>query len=410
MKNLFLCILFFTVGCTLHEKEIPEHIKGLDNLAVYSAKAEPTATLEMVREATYAASDKFLLEWYENISGYSWFAGIEISDSGRVFIADLRASKIHVFEPDGRYITNMGGDGYGPGEFSGITDTELVSGKLYVFDFMQFRTAVFSADSLKVIETKTVPPPTNQEEFDEISGWIRTAPILRSDGTYLAGFREQMMDTRVESATYNLNKDRPVKYYFMNRGSKITSDKIFGVKKRREILVAEVGKRHLFNYRPLPFLGKSLITISDENYIFTTWTDDFLIKAYGPDGQYLGAIYYPFEKKTVNREEIASLFDKNNGEDARNYDLVQNADLPETWPAIHSMIADDQNRLWVATNNAGEEGREWWVIQNTGELITSFHWPANRSIKAVKDGYAYALETDEETGLQKIVKYEVKMN
>ncbi len=411
MKNILaFCTIIFFMGCSSQKADIPEHIKKTENLKVYSADAESNASIEMVREATFEAPGEFLLEWYENISGYSWFAGIEIDDSGRVFIADLRALKIHVFEPDGKYITSMGGEGNGPGEFSGITDTEMVSGKLYVFDFMQFRTTIFSADSLEVIESGSVRPPANQEEFDEISGWIRTVPFLRSDGTYLAGFIEQMMDARVESPRYNLNKDRPVKYYFMDGESKITSDEIFGVNKEREILVAQVGDRHLFNYVPLSFLGRMVITISDDNHTYTTWTDDFLIKIYGPDGHYQRAIYYPVQKKVVSREEILSIFDEDDREDARNYDLVQHAELPKTWPAIHSMIADDNNLLWVSTIVAEDGVREWWVLEDTGDMVGKFRWPDNRSIKAVKNGYAYVLETDKETGQQNIVQYRIDMD
>lgn len=409
MKNLFFVVLLLVIGCTNQKEELAEHIKGTENLKVYSTDATPIASIEMVREATFEAPGKFSLEWYENISGYSWFAGIEIDDSGRVFIADSRAKKIHIFDPDGKYITSMGGEGNGPGEFSGITDTEMVAGKLHVFDFRQFRTTIFSADSLKVIESGRVRPPVNQEEFDEISDWLRIPVFLRSDGTYLAGFREQMMDARVESPTYNLNKDRPVKYYFMDGESKLISDEIFTIKKRREILIAEVGERHLFNRVSLPFLGRMVITISDNNHIYTTWTDDFLIKVYGPDGSYQRAIYYPVQKKVVSREEIVSLFDEDDRQDARNYDLVQHAGLPETWPAVHSMIADDNNRLWVYTIVAEDEIREWWVMEDTGELITKFSWPDTRSIEAVKDGYAYSLETDKKTGQQTIVKYRIEM-
>lgn len=398
------------IGCTAQKADIPKYIKETKKLNVYSAEAEPKASIEMVRETTFEAPGKFSLEWYENISGYSWFAGIEIDDSGRVFIADLRALKIHVFEPDGNYITSMGGEGNGPGEYYGITDTKMVSNKLHVFDYMAFRTTVYVPDSLQVIKSGTVRPPVNQEEFDEINGWIRTVPFLRSDGTYLAGFMEQMMDARVESPKYNLNKDRPVKYYFMDGESKITSDEIFEVKKKREILVTEVRGRHLFNYTHLPFLGRSLITISNDNHIYITWTDDFLIKVYGPDGSYQRAIYYPVQKKAVSREEIVSLFDEDNREDARNYDLVQHANLPKTWPAIHSVIADDNNRLWVSTIVAEDGIREWLVLENTGELITKFTWPDNRSVEAVKDGYAYSRETDKKTGQQKVVKYQIAIN
>ncbi|MGD8747666.1 MAG: hypothetical protein PVI44_04310 [Balneolaceae bacterium] len=213
-------------------------------------------------------------------------------------------------------------------------------------------------------------------------------------------------DARVGSPTYNLNQDRPIKYYFMNRERRIISDEIFELKDFGD-LVADVSGQHLHNLVPLPFLGQSLIAISDNDYIYTTWTEDFLIKVYDPDGNYLRAFYYPFRNNPLSRDEVVSLIDKKN--DKYDRDLVEHAKMPQKWPAIRSMFADGQNQLWVSTivNKAGV--REWWILKNTGELIAKFNWPDNRSIKAVKDGFAYALVTDSETGQQKLVKYRVEM-
>ncbi len=409
MKKFWIGILFLLVGCSSQKADIPEHIKGTENLKVFSADAEPSASIELAREATYMAPDRFSLEWFdETVSSYSWFGSIEIDNSGRVFIADDKATKIHVFDPDGNYLQSIGGKGRGPGEFQSITDTQVGvrENELYVFDLREFRTTTYSLDSLQVIKSESVKPPVNQDDFDEISGWRRAAPMLRSNGTYLAGFMEQKMNANVGSPKYNLDKDRPRKYYLMNRESKLVSDKIFEIHKAREILTTQIGKRPLFNIRPMPFLGRTIIRVSNDNHIYTTWTDDFLIKVYSPDGTYQRAIYYPFPKKPISKEQLITLFDK----DDRNRKLVENAELPKNWPVIRSMTVDDQNRLWVSTIVEEDGVRQWWVLENTGELVAKFRWPDNRSIKAVKNGNAYAVVTDQDTGQQKIVKYRVKVD
>lgn len=406
MKNLWIGILLVLIGCTSQNVDIPEHIKDTKNLKAYSANAEPAASIELTREATFKAPEKFYLEWYDDtITFYSWFAGIEIDDSGRVYIADNTAKKIHVFNSAGNHLVSKGEEGRGPGEFYGITDTEMVQDRLYVFDYMGFRTTIFSLDPFGVAEAGTVRPPVNQDEVEAISGWRRAVPLLRSDGSYLAGFIEQLPDARVGSPSYNLDEDRPIRYYFMSQESKIISDKILQPSKGHIVLTAQVDGRHVSNIRPFPFMGRSVIKISDSNHIYSTWTDDFLIKIYGPDGNYQRAIYYPVQKKSINRKEIVSLFH----EDDYYHDLVKHAELPTTWPAIYSMVIDDHDRLWVSTIVEEKDARQWWVLKNTGRLVAKFRWPENRTIKAVKDGHAYALETNQETGQQKMVKYEVEM-
>ena len=60
--------------------------------------------------------------------------------------------------------------------------------------------------------------------------------------------------------------------------------------------------------------------------------------------------------------------------------LLQSMELPETWPAVSTMYADRQNRLWVSTftENSGE--RRWFLFDEPGNLIGTFIWPANRTV------------------------------
>ncbi|WP_170864225.1 6-bladed beta-propeller [Fodinibius roseus] len=362
--------------------------------------------MEFVHDVTFEVPENISRNWFKRFPGYNWLAGIEIDDSGRVFIADHSFKMIHVFDSEGSYVTSLGREGNGPGEYQSITDTEIFSQKLHVFDWMKFRTTTYSLDSLKDIETEDVRPPVNMGEIDKITGWFTIRPLLRSEGTYLAGFIEDWPNANVGSPKYNLGQDRPMKFFFMDNESYIFSDEIFELKKGREDLVAQVGDRHLFNLRTYPFLARSLITISNDNHIYTTWTKNFLIKVYGPDGAYLRAFYHPYQRKILRREEVLPLFDGNDEWGMR--DLVQHAELPETWPAIKSIITDDKNRLWVS-KIVSDDVYEWWVLQDTGELVAKFRWPENRSIEAVKNGYAYSHEADEETGIQKILRYRIEM-
>jgi len=90
--------------------------------------------------------------------------------------------------------------------------------------------------------------------------------------------------------------------------------------------------------------------------------------------------------------------------------MIREADnLPESWPALNDLLIDDENRLWVSTIVEDFEIFEWWVLEETGELITRFKWPRDEPIEVVKNGYMYTLETDEDTGLQQVVRYRIEM-
>jgi len=137
-------------------------------------------------------------------------------------------------------------------------------------------------------------------------------------------------------------------------------------------------------------------------------SEEFLIKMFAYNGDYIRAFYIPLEKKTLTRDELLNMYG-DVGKATQN--LLQNAELPETWPALGDILMDDQNRLWVSTIPESDNlTYEWFVLQDTGDLLVKFRWPGNRSIEKIKNGYLYARETDESTSIQTIVKYRIEMN
>jgi hypothetical protein len=137
--------------------------------------------------------------------------------------------------------------------------------------------------------------------------------------------------------------------------------------------------------------------------------DHFLVKTYSPTGDYQSAFFYPFRKIPLTRESAdeAGVSDRRRVS-GREISLMDTVELPETWPVLTDMKVDDQDRLWIATTVEDMSIYEWWVLEKTGEMITRFEWPRNEPIEVVKNGYMYTRETDEETGLQRIVRYGIE--
>ena len=85
-------------------------------------------------------------------------------------------------------------------------------------------------------------------------------------------------------------------------------------------------------------------------------------------------------------------------------------DLPSNWPVIRSFIIDDKYNIWVATTVENMNVYEWWLLEPSGELITTFDWSRDEPIEAIKNGKMYTRQTDEETGLEQVVRYNVEIN
>lgn len=78
--------------------------------------------------------------------------------------------------------------------------------------------------------------------------------------------------------------------------------------------------------------------------------------------------------------------------------------------ALNDLLIDNQSRLWISTIVEDFEVYEWWVLKETGELLGQFTLPRNEAIEKIIDGHVYTRETDQETELQRIVRYRVQID
>lgn len=191
-------------------------------------------------------------------------------------------------------------------------------------------------------------------------------------------------------------------FYLMDEEGEITSGPILSMPASNELMVPAPGRPAVG--MPFGFLGHARYALSKNNHIFRVWTDDFLFKEFRPDGEFLRAFYYPVEGAPLTPEAAFGYQDNPVIREGK-----RNVNFPDTWPVVGDFLIDDEDRIWVSTNGE-EEGYKWWVLEGGGELIARFEWPGDKSIEVVKNGYMYARETDEETGLQKMNRYRFEWN
>lgn len=404
LSGRYVLLIFITLGCTIQEaSEVPENIKSLENLTTYSASIyniQPSMEIDLEREVSFDNSDS---AFFGAIGG-----DIVVDERGRVLIADYQRHGIHIFQTNGEYISFIGGEGSGPGEFRSVSSMRIISNTLYVYDGRMMRMTEINLDSLGHFDIKKISPPS-RESIEKLTGLSRTGIgkiLTRKDGLLLIEFYPLTI-VSPSLPGYNLEDKRHSRYYFMNYGGKILSEKLFSLR-NRVLIPARVDNGRRFNAGyAYEFLGKPLMAVSDDSHIYTAWTEDFLVRIYGPDGGYQRAFYYPYDRKRLERQEaIKNVMDLGGGDYYLGW--VQNIDLPETWPALSYMIVDDENRLWISTVAEDYKLFDWWVLDDHGRLQASFTWPRNRIIELVKKSYLYAREIDGSGGTS-IVRFRIKM-
>lgn len=414
-----LLIILFWLGCSNQQTaDLPEHIRNLENVTIYSKDAEPAHSIRFERETIFDFNKEDSDPYIGSMENFA------VDDKNRVFV--YSRNNIYVINPDGSYLTAMGGEGRGPGEFHRFANVKLRIGlnRLFAYDEIQQRINVYSMQTLSSSPSKTIlMDPDQWRDIEELKR-SKSRPIshfyIRSDSTLMLAFRQpfptgsglnDFLD--IPAGNPNPEVEKYKRYYRMNMGGQIISDKIFELK---DVNFYPGTVNRSFVNGTLPSTRSSLIAVSDKGKIFSAWTEEFLIKVHDSKGQYLRSFYYPFENSTLNPEKILNQSYTDPSPPVRQY--LEDADFPETWPALNIILLDDQNRLWVSTITDEEENYEWWILNEMGKLLAKFKWPGKKlfrhsdpnEIQLVKNGYLYVLKTDDETGLQQIVKYRIEMD
>lgn len=391
IKFLILNVLILGLvhaGCRqLDSREIPEEVRHIENLTYYPSDEEPLYNIELIRENAFGDTDNL---FFSNMSS------VVADDQDRVYISDFQENRVVVFQSDASFFTSFGQTGSGPGETLQAVSLFIRSDNLYVYDSAESRINVYSifSDSLAVPEYSHTVNITG-EVWNRVAEPRDLPPSLyavRSDGSFLIRAR-----TTPQVFRESREAQGSIHYHVLNPEDRTVSEAIFRQQMQRHIVTE-------WFTLPLPFFGKELMTMSSDDRIFSARSNLLLIKEYNPVGQYQRSSYYAFDNAPLYREDAINSL----GEIKQLQYAIQNIQIPDSWPALHALMTDDEERLWLATIVANKQIYEWWIVHSDGGLLARFDWPREKPIEFVKNGYLYTRETDQ-MDIESIVKYRIEM-
>lgn len=371
---------------------LPNHVDEPDNLVVYSPDAEPVKNIQIVQEVSFGDTDDVII---------GRLGRTTVDDQGRVYIADASQQVIHVFLPDGSYLTQIGREGSGPGEFRQISKMQVQSNQLFVHDANQHRIVVFSmsdtgenpADIARYSHNVNLSP----EHWRHVESLSRAHPnqfYVWDEHTFLIGFERMLsMD------------ERYVSYYLLDMNGSLVSDELLELRDANFYSQVMNETPHVFL---VPFTRKPVLAIGNGR-IHSAYSDEFLVRSHGAEGEYLGAFYYPKDVLNFERDKVMGQLSEFNQR------LLQNVTFPDTWPVLDKMFVDEENRFWIANVSDDEEHLSWWILDEEGLFLAEFSWPGYRmgryyqnrnpkDIEEIRNGSFYTRETDD-SGLERIVRY-----
>lgn len=393
---IVFCLLLASPSCTNSDSQEssssqPDYSGEIDNLTLISPEdgAVPDS-VRLTRETVFESNGEVYIEG--RISNFS------VDDLGRVYIAATQMGRlgIYVFEPDGEFITRMAPYGRGPGEYESIRSIDVHNNQLYLLDARLQKYGVFELNGFTHVKDQVITR-NRLTKRDSLANVLHLYDlVVTDDDSFILKLRMLPRSRRYP--------DQPEVYYAMDRTGAILPGEIL----KQKGLTYYFPKQGIATPYLMPFSLSSLVSVTNDGRFYTARTSDFLIKEYDQTGTYQRAMLYPFDKAALSLEDISL--------EKSQLRMLDQYELPGTWPALHTMELDDEGRLWVATITESDSTFQWHVIDETGTRLARFILPGNRASRSaftkplvmIKNGHFYHKERDAETGLERIVKYRVR--
>jgi hypothetical protein len=378
VSAILLIIALFIMGCDKADNDsLPPHVRSLEPLVIPDP-SNPVFQFVFERQMLY--SDSLLLD---EITALATDAAGNLYAAG----SSWKRNEVHVFSADGVHQNTIGGYGSDDGSFLDISALVTKNTVLHVFDRELGRRTYFSIADGELLGVSEHLPDLPAEVSDD-DDFDLAAPVrITNSGGQITEYRQDL-----NPAYYT---ERKVIYL---KGDK-NGGRAFPIAELRDTLFL-VGD---YAGRPAPFTlrypSHSLIAFLDDGHFYTAWSDELLIRKFDPAGNFLKAYYYPYERAGLNRDLVIHPAYSHNDQLLR---IRESAEYPEFWPAIASMLADDEGRIWVALIHEDKSRLEWWILQDG--ITGRFSWPSDSQIKHISGGHIYAVENDD-TGFRDVVRY-----
>lgn len=333
---------------------------------IISCSAEPDTVGEIRTGDLPSIELEHLLSINEPDGQYFEFImGIKSDSKGRIYLADQRANRIHVYNSDGEYITGIGREGSGPTEFRGIVEMFIDrNDRLFIYDISNARSVV----------------------FEETDGEWRPNKFLSIEGTRLGVISGDINDNVI----LRQSKDQmptPGAYRYVHSLAKGHLDS--GLIENSVIEFRERGYmvRDDGYMDRIPFGRTTLLATDPDGHLYMNWNESFDVAVYNSKIDLVDSISVNIPNQLISSEERSEIL---NSADLFRA-LIQNH-MPETKPVAKNMWADGEGKIWLQTYDLPE----YLVVDQTGTPLGSFDLEEGMEIYHVDENRVYTLKMDDE--------------
>lgn len=327
----------------------------------------------------------------------------DIDAHGNVYIASIVPGNvgIYIFNSRGEFINKLGQYGRGPGDFETIISFSIDENYLHAFDSRLQKITTYSVRDHEFVSDNVL----DTRKLSKLEG---ASPLSRGKGIYAI----QGGDVLLAAGVYlvnDLNKDPYISYYKVNKTGEIEPHQITQIERYIYYNGGGLITGNDISERPFtaPFTRTSRTAVSQNGYIYSSWTDEIEIRKVHVDSGVVDTIRFPVEKAIIDLDEIEISDDR--------IDVMKEQGLPKKWPALYTLEVDDHEQLWIATITESDSTYDWFVVEKNGDIRGRFTLKGHRADNFVrskprikiKNGFFYEHQYDYWDGVDQIVRYSI---
>jgi len=308
-------------------------------------------------------------------------------EDGRIVVADGQSDEVRFFDANGTFLSKVGREGEGPGEYTYVRYLDRCAGdSISVFD-LNWPVTVYDQQGNFGRETPLFEPGSRRTPYQLscsragrflITGWGIEGLVL---GFY-----------RTTAPVSLLDRD----------GTPIASLGVFPSSER-------LGNEH--GSSPHPF-GKTTVLAAGDEALYVGTADEFEIRVFDLTGTLLRLIRGPRRDRRITDDDVKAYRDARlagvepNRRPAIERE-IRDMPMPDEFPAYGGLRLDRQGFLWVQQwRRPRATDARWWVFDPTGRMLGTVVFPLALHLTEIGGDYVLGVVRDE-LGVERVRLYDL---
>ena len=323
-------------------------------------------------------------------------AQIAVNGNGDIFVSEGgRSPRVHALAADGTYLSQVGGEGQGPGEYQYYIDGPFIGAADSVYLWASWPSQILIYDPEKFSYVRSV--------HVEADGPKSIDPVVSAieDGWYM----EMGLPTFLipDDGPMTINDDRYSELIKVNRDGSYSTDPL-GIVPDREVIpyMLEGGGR--VGFVGVPFARSPALAVGPDDMLYYGWNDAIEIAIVSADGSMCDTIRYEHDPVPITDSEMDGAMP----EDPFDLGLLGTREPHETKPAFQTFVVDEMNRVWIKLSSPEDATEaEWLILSRESHAVGRTTLPIAVNLEVVRGGRAYGVH-QEDGGAPMIVVYEIQ--